>query len=129
MHAREQDRRPFEERLVTLWLAYADFERKLRQWKQVCRYLCGNVDSVVPLLYHGAQSNQHLNLHSRPTTTKPNPQAVKVFESATTDVVGEKAPTLWLEYARFCRERGKFANAQKVYLRAVEVLEPAQVGG
>lgn len=54
-------------------------------------------------------------------------KAVKVFESATTDVVGEKAPTLWLEYARFCRERGKFANAQKVYLRAVEVLEPAQV--
>lgn len=53
---------------------------------------------------------------------------MKVFESATTDVVGEKAPTLWLEYARFCRERGKFANAQKVYLRAVEVLEPAQVG-
>lgn len=54
-------------------------------------------------------------------------QAVKVFESATTDAVGERAPALWLEYAKFCRERGKFANAQKVYLRAVEVLEPAQV--
>jgi hypothetical protein len=50
-------------------------------------------------------------------------QAVKVFESATTDVVGEKSPALWLEYARFCRERNKFANAQKVYLRAVEVLQ------
>jgi len=49
-------------------------------------------------------------------------QAVKVFESATTDVIGEKAPKLWVEYGRFCRERGKFANAQKVYLRAVEVL-------
>ncbi len=49
-------------------------------------------------------------------------QAVKVFESATTDVIGEKAPRLWVEYGRFCRERGKFANAQKVYLRAVEVL-------
>eukprot|EP00624_Nannochloropsis_granulata_P006631 evm.model.NODE_499_length_36058_cov_18.539797.6 len=75
-------RRPYEEGLVDLWLAYAAFERRLRQWKQ----------------------------------------AVKVFESATTDVIGEKAPKLWVEYGRFCRERGKFANAQKVYLRAVEVL-------
>lgn len=29
-----QERQPFEERLVGLWLAYAAFERKLRQWKQ-----------------------------------------------------------------------------------------------
>lgn len=77
-----ESRRPYEEGLVDLWLAYAAFERRLRQWKQ----------------------------------------AVKVFESATTDVIGEKAPKLWVEYGRFCRERGKFANAQKVYLRAVEVL-------
>ena len=75
-------RRPYEDRLVDLWLAYGAFERRLRQWKQ----------------------------------------AVRVFESATTDVIGEKAPKLWVEYGRFCRERGKFANAQKVYLRAVEVL-------
>lgn len=30
-----QERRPFEGRLVGLWLAYAGFERNLRQWKQV----------------------------------------------------------------------------------------------
>jgi len=77
------DRQPYEESLVDLWLAYAAFERRLRQWKQ----------------------------------------AVKVFESATTDVIGEKTSRLWVEYGRFCRERGKFANAQKVYLRAVEVLD------
>lgn len=77
-----EGRRPYEDGLVDLWLAYAAFERRLRQWKQ----------------------------------------AVKVFESATTDVIGENAPKLWVEYGRFCRERGKFANAQKVYLRAVEVL-------
>lgn len=71
-----------------------------------------------------------LTSHTTTSCFPPTPtiQAVKVFESATTDAVGERSPALWLEYARFCRERGKVANAQKVYLRAVEVLEPAQVG-
>lgn len=30
-------------------------------------------------------------------------QAVKVYESATTDVIGEKSARLWVEYGRFCR--------------------------
>lgn len=65
--------------MVSLWIEYAAFEQRLRQWKKV----------------------------------------VQVFENALNDEVISKSRRVYVAYADFCKSRGKIANAQKVYLRAL----------
>jgi tetratricopeptide (TPR) repeat protein len=67
------------DKIASLWVEYATFEQRLRQWKKV----------------------------------------VQVFENALNDEVTSKSRKVYVAYANFCKVRGKIANAQKVYLRAL----------
>jgi len=53
-------------------------------------------------------------------------QAKKVYESAVTCAVAERSAKVWIDYARFCRERGKMSNARKVYLRGLATVVRAE---
>ena len=49
-------------------------------------------------------------------------QAVKLFEQAASDSIINENEKIWIEYGKFCRSRGKFSNAHKVYRKALEIL-------
>ena len=72
--------------IISLWIEYAAFEQRLRQWKKV----------------------------------------VQVYENALNDELTSKSPRVFIAYANFCKSRGKIANAQKVYLRALCLSLPAK---
>ena len=47
-------------------------------------------------------------------------KAVQVFDNALEDPIACRFTEVYLSYAKFCKERGKHANAQKVYIKALK---------
>lgn len=70
-----------------LWIAYATFEKTLRQWKK----------------------------------------CVQVYEDALSDSVASLCDKVYFSYAEFCQSRGKYSNAQKVYIRALSAQFPTHI--
>lgn len=54
-------------------------------------------------------------------------KAVQVYDEALSDSVVSQSPEIYLAYAEFYKFRGKFSNAQKVFLKALTVPFPIKV--